>query len=195
MQEEYPLMSAPFSDIPYEKFTKKQTEIHFQWVMSQKTERIQILQEYLCNISNEKISLDLTPSSLVTLWRQFEDIIEYQELSINEIQKRAEGKIGLEKNIITNSTQEWTLRTKALIYDISLYLGEVFVTNNASIHWGYLCKPKKLDGVNQPILLGFKADICVNPISLISVATLKSKKEKDSNRLLTLYNTWLEYVE
>ena len=29
MKEEYPLMSAPFSDIPFEKFSKKQTEIHF----------------------------------------------------------------------------------------------------------------------------------------------------------------------
>ena len=195
MKEEYPLMSAPFSDIPFEKFSKKQTEIHFQWVMSQKKERIQILQEYLCNTSGDKFSLDMTPDSLVTLWMHFENIIEYHNVPVDEIQKRAEGKTGLEKKIIMRNTQEWTIHTKSLIYDISLYFGETFVSNNASIYWGYLRKPKKLDGVNQPILLGFKADLCVNPISLISVAALKTKKEKDSNRLLSLYNTWLEYVE
>ncbi len=96
-------------------------------------------------------------------------------------------------NILAN-TKKMTILTLALAMDISIYFGEALIHNHSSIYWGRKSTPKKLDGINRPILLGFKGDICVFPYTLINVIIRKDSEEKNLNRLYNLYNIWCKNV-
>ena len=48
--------------------------------------------------------------------------------------------------------------------------------------------------VNQPTLLGFKADMDLNPRLIVINCTRRSSKERNNNRLLDMYNTWMNYI-
>ena len=87
-----------------------------------------------------------------------------------------------------------TLLTMALAEDIAIYFSETMIHNHPQVHWGYLMKPKKLDGVNIPILLGFKGNDCVNPRRLVSVCISKSTEKKNKYKLYEVYNIWVNNI-
>ena len=87
-----------------------------------------------------------------------------------------------------------TLLTMALAEDIAIYFSETMIHNHPQVHWGYRMKPKKLDGVNIPILLGFEGDISSNPRNLVSVCIYKSTDKKNKYQLYETYNKWVDNI-
>lgn len=130
--------------------------------------------------------LDKTIESLVPLWEWFEDKIEWRELDEEEKIRRLSKFPERMREFI--STREPTLLTKALEMDIALYWGEVMVANNPTLYWGFITRPKSLDGVNQPYILGFGDGFNSYPLGLIRVCLAESTEERDKNRLLNPYN-------
>ena len=192
--DEYPLMVSPFPIIPFEDMSKKQTELYFQWFMSEKDKRIIQLQDYINKSSKKKVVLDKTPESLIDLWEWFENNIEFVNIPDEKWNRILCSKTQKAQDSIKNCKEEMSLLTKALAFDISIYYGDTMTYNNPNIHWGYKRKPKKLDGVNEPILLGYKLDMCVRPLTLVSVAVHKSHKVKNKKQLYDIYNVWLEDI-
>lgn len=189
----YRLMETPFALAPFEDMNKKQAEQYYQWFLTEKEHRIQQLEQHIRQ-SNISISLDKTPESLLDLWEWFEGNIEWEKKTEEELNNEMVGRPDWMRPHILADTQKMTILTLALGMDISIYFGETLISNNPSIYWGYRTSPKKLDGVNRPILLGFKGDICAFPYTLIRVCIRKSTREKNKYRLFDLYKIWCNNV-
>ncbi|MDD4295464.1 MAG: hypothetical protein PHC69_00710 [Ruminiclostridium sp.] len=98
------------------------------------------------------------------------------------------------REIILQSTKKMTILTMALANDIAIYFGETIIHSNPNIRWGYLLKPAKLDGVKQPILLGFKGDVSMNPRGIVHVCILKSSRQKNKMKLNETYTNWQDVM-
>lgn len=187
---EYPLMIPPFTISSFNTLTKKQVEQFFQWFLIEKTNRVQVLSQYI-DQTGEHVELDYTPNSLIPLWDWFESQIEIETRTEEKIEAQIRSLPPKWQNVVKPATTQLSQKTLAIGLDISTYFGEVLVTNNDTIRWGYRTSPKKLDGVNRPLLImGHWHDISIYQCTTIHVLTLKSSRERDSNRL---YNMYIQY--
>lgn len=190
---EYTGMQIPFELVPFEEMNKKQAEQYFNWFMETKEERLQNLQRYISRDTKE-VLLDKTPNSLIGLWKWFQAKIIWEEKTKEELQTElAERPEWMKKHII-ESTQKLSLVTRIIAFDISVYFGEVMVCNNDSLYWGYKMKPKKLDGVNRPIIMGFVGEQCFLPYTLIEVCIRKTTRCPNDSQLFDLYHVWYQSV-
>ena len=185
----YPIMEPPFILLPFEEMKKKQVEQYFQWYMTEKENRIRQLDKFIKQ-ETTKILLDNTAKSLIDLWEWFEGRIEYQEKTEGELHNEISGKPIWIQEIMQQTPKRLTLLTMALAEDIAIYFSDTMIKNHSEIDWGYRMKPKKLDGVNQPILVGFRGDISTNPRTLISVCISKSTRKKNKYQLHETYEIW-----
>ena len=189
----YPIMEPPFLSFPIEDMKKKQVEQHFNWYMTQIEGRIKQLNEFI-NLEKKDVVLDKTPESLIDLWEWFQEHIEYEDKTEEEINKSCEGQPEWFQEILRQDTKKMTLLTMALAEDIDIYFSETMIHNHPQVHWGYRMKPKKLDGVNIPILLGFEGDISSNPRNMVSVCIYKSTDKKNKYQLYETYNNWVSSI-
>ena len=51
-----------------------------------------------------------------------------------------------------------------------------------------------MEGANQPVLMGFRAKITMEPYGIIHVCTMDSAEQKKETRLFDLYNVWREDI-
>ena len=189
----YPIMEPPFEFVPFEEMKKKQVEQHFNWYMTQIEGRIKQLNDFI-NLEKKDVVLDKTPESLIDLWEWFQEHIEYEDKTEEEINESCEGQPEWFQEILRQSTKKMTLLTMALAEDIAIYFSETMIHNHPQVHWGYRMKPKKLDGVNIPILLGFEGDISSNPRNMVSVCIYKSTDKKNKYQLYETYNKWVDNI-
>ena len=185
---EYREMHIPFELVPFCNMNKKQAEQYFNWFLETKEQRIKNLQEYI-NSETEEIVLDKSPESLIGLWRWFETKIILEKKKDEEIYEELRLSPEWMRENILNDVYKLSILTMTLVHDISVYYGDVVIENNTQIRWGYLSRPKKLDGINAPRLLGFKADMSVYTYRQVEVCARKSIDEKNENRLINLYTT------
>ena len=189
----YPLMETPFALTQFEEMSRKQAEQYFQWFLTEKEHRIKQLEQYIKQ-SDKSISLDKTPESLIGLWEWFEANIEWVSKTEEDFTNEMVGRPDWMRPHILESTKKMTILTLALAMDISIYSGETLIASNPSIYWGYKTSPKKLMGVNRPILLGFKGDINFFPYNQIQVCMRRSTREENKYELQELYKIWCNNV-
>lgn len=189
----YQEMIPPFELVPFEEMKKKQVEQYFNWFLDTKEERIQNLQNFIQE-ERKDIELDKSPESLIYLWDWFQDHIEWEEKTQQEIEEELQTRPEWMKCHILENTVRISVSTLILAVDISVYLGETIVQNNPSIHWGYLMGPKKLDGVKRPRLMGFQGDMTMFPYSQVEVSIWKSRDMKDRLQLYNIYNKKVKEV-
>ena len=188
---DYEGIKPPFELEYFCKMNKEQAMQYFEWFMETKEERFRVLQEYIC-IDTDKVILDKTPESLIGLWEWFQTKISWDEMTKEEIEWELKGRPEWMEEAILSNTKKISDLTLKLAYDISLYFGEVFVNNNSTMYWGIKTKPRLLDGVNQPMVLGFVEDIGMYTYSLIRVSIRRDEREPNRNRLFHLYSKWLK---
>jgi hypothetical protein len=190
---EYPLMETPFVLVSFKDMNKKQAEQYFIWYMREKEKRIKQLEQYV-NQDSQHVFLDKSPESLIPLWEWFEDKIEWEKGSEEEMQEELFGKPEQIRKILLQNTKRATVLTMALVEDIAIYFSDTIIFNNPTVHWGYKMKPKKLDGVNQPIMLGFKGGICVNPRGLVELCIMRSSRKRNKEELFETYTILLKNI-
>ena len=188
---DYEGIKPPFELEYFSEMNKKQAMQYFQWFMETKEERFRVLQEYIF-LDTDKVILDKTPESLIGLWEWFHSKISWEEMTKEEIELELKGRPEWMKQMILLDTKKIADLTLKLAYDISLYFGEVFVENNVLLYWGVITKPKSLNGVNCPNVLGFLGDVNMYAYGILQVAIKKEYKETKATRLLDIYNTWLD---
>ena len=188
---DYQGIRPPFELEYFSKMNKKQAMQYFEWFMETKEERFIILQEYIFR-DTDKVILDKTPESLIGLWEWFQTKISWEEKTREEIELELKGRPEWMTQIILADTKKIADLTLKLAYDIGMYFGEVFVENNSSLYWGIKTKPKALNGVNQPNVLGFLGDVNMYAYGIVQVAIRKEHKETKVTRLFDIYNTWLD---
>ena len=177
---EYELMIPPFEHQGFKGLNGKQVKEYFQWYIRQIDYRIEVLNKYLLS-QGEKIDFNYSPESLIPLWEWYERniIIENktEEELISEFNKYPEWM----KDEISHT--KISIQTLKFGMDIAIYFAQVIIKNSSGkIDWGYFTKPKNMMSVNQPVLLGFKANMDLNPRLIIINCTRHSSEEKDNMR-------------
>ena len=77
----------------------------------------------------------------------------------------------------------------------AFYFAEVMLRNNPTLHWGYITKPKNDINAKCPVLKGFSYNQTLNPVRIVTVLSLRSKDEKEINRLYEVYHVWVDSVK
>lgn len=190
--EMYQKIICPFLDKPIKKMNKREAKKYLEWFIETKDEEVKYLEKYIQK-ENPKINLDRTVESLISVWEWFEPKIEKENRSLEDIEKETENIPQWMGEYIAK--QDFTILTKKIAYDISIYFGEVLIYNNSKIYWGVETKPKNLVGVNWPRIIGFcRGTDSMWPYNLICVCMRKSLREKNSKRLYELYKIWAEDI-
>ena len=188
---QYKMMISPFEKIDFDKMNKKQAAEFYEWYINQINERITILQE---TVKEDRFTviLDYSVESLIPLWEWYENKITYRKIESSELESRNNRYPEWMKDFIPDTELSW--ETLMYCMDIAIYFAEVIIKHNSTIHWGCFTKPRNRTKVNQPVLLGFKHDMDLNPRLIVENCTRRSGKEKKKTRVYDMYFTWLEYI-
>lgn len=189
---EYNIMMPPFEHVDFVDMKKKEAQQYFEWYTSQVQNRINYLKKLLEEDGIVDI-LDYSPASLISLWEWYENIIKIVPKDADEYQKEiSEYPKWMESEILTTKVSYETLKYSL---DVSMYFAEVVIRNSGGkIKWGYFTSPKKRMSVNEPTLLGFKANMDLNPRLIILNCTRRSSREKLNTRLYDVFITWMDYI-
>lgn len=189
---DYSLMISPIEHTGFRTLSKTQAKQYFEWYVGQSESRINQLSQYIQSMQETAFRCDYTPQSFVALWEWFESQISTVEKSAEEYEAELERfPFWMHESI---SRETLSIKTLALITDISFYFAETFVICNPTIHWGYFTKPKNEVSVNMPVLMGFQANMKLDPRRIVHVCASESCEVREKNRLLNAYKTWLEYI-
>lgn len=197
-----PPLSKPFAEL-----TSREVRYYYKWYLEQIPKRIEYLSEYCAKQMNVDFTdIDLSPESLVIIWRWFLSIAQKERTPrkrIEELEKQYKDcPFAFQQYMLNESREQFSLQTEYIIRDIGIYLGEVFVKNNPSICWGYYEKPKSDFFVNMPVLTGFvdcrfnpPFQMIFEPIHMVGVQAANvwdnSQREDD---LLRLYQKWSAFI-
>ncbi len=135
----------------------------------------------------DKIKLDFSPESLIPLWDWFE---RHSALEKTRVPFR-------ERTIFTNYASTYDLPTMQT-YKIALCVADYYATTiikkvGLPLKWGYFTKAKTLASVNQPIVLGVKHYLDLNPRVIVYNCILTSYEEGfDKEMLYKAYNSTME---
>lgn len=187
---EYYMMQPPMEKVVFKEMKKKEAQAYFDWYMSEIPVRIEMLKEVVKEEAN--IDLDYSLESLVSLWDWYETKIYYVDRDKDLYQKALDEAPEWFKPYVSDKFLSYETLMYAM--DIAIYYAEIIVRNNNQIYWGYFTKPKNRSGVNEPTLLGIPGNDDLNPREIVLVLTRKSAKEKNKNRLVDNYNTWMKYL-
>ena len=182
------LLYAMFDYWGCRNFTKSQAKKLYEEFIGKINFYVKNL-EYCIELDKDDILLDYTPDSLIYLWEWFEQYIVFDKQTPEE------------HAIELNNYPEWmhdyvddnivSYRTLKLAMDVSVYFGEVFIKNNNRLKWDYFVKPKSMASVNQPVIMGFKHNIPLNPRMIVYVCMSRSYEEGFDNR--RLYNAYIKW--
>lgn len=179
---EYNYLVSPFDFDSFDNINKKQADEYFRWYISQSETRIDLLKMFIDENHSGGIVLDNSPDSLVPLWKWFED----------EILFGGQGFGSKLKKDCCNT--EFSGEVLKIITDISFYFAKVVLYNNPGIKWGYFTRPKNRMSVNKPVLVGFKADMDLDPRLVVRNCAYRSSDNKNSENLYNIYKNWLEFI-
>lgn len=190
---EYELMIPPFRHNGFKELSKKQAEEYFDWYTNQINHRIEVISNYISS-TGEKIHFDYSPDSLIPIWSWYEKNIIVEDKTKEELENEISKHPAWMKNEI--SSTKISLETFKFGMDIAIYFAEIIIRNsNGKVYWGYFTKPKNRMSVNQPVLLGFKADMDLNPRLVITNCTRRSYRESQPDRLHEMYKNWMQFIE
>lgn len=189
---DYNLMVSPIEHNGFRSLTKAQAKQYFEWYVEQISPRINQLCQYMQSTNGTAFSCDYTPESLIDLWEWFESQIRVVEKSADEYEAELKRFPSWMHDSISKETM--SIKTLALITDISFYFAQTFITQNPSVYWSYFTKPKNEVSVNMPVLMGFQSNMKLDPRRIVHVCALKSCRTCDKKRLFDIYQTWLGYI-
>lgn len=194
----YQKILAPFEIIPFEIMNKREATHYFEWFVSLQSERIEILTKYF-NATQEGDSkvLDLTPESLIDLWSWFVPLIRKVDKSQEEQEDELANLPDWVIMEVMGDGLKFCDNTDAIIIDIGIYFGAVFLQQYNQLNWGVIHKPKNFVDVNQPIILGFINRKTLNPIRVVNnCAEIDFQKEMDYGRtLIETFQFWTKFIE
>lgn len=188
---QYEMMIPPFERVGFKEMDKKQAKEYFDWYLGQADYRVSLL---LNAVKEDGVDndFDYSVESLIPLWEWYEKKISYRKLDESEYQLRISKYPEWMKDYIAVKDLSW--ETLMYCMDVAMYFAEVIIRHNETIKWSYFTNPKNKADVNQPVLLGFKYDMDLNPRLIVENCTRRSAKERLSTRLYDMYYTWMKYI-
>jgi len=175
---------------------KKELEAYYDWFMSIMLERIEILANF---VKSTPTFADWEPNytvdSLTKLGEWFSTQVQTRSRTNTEKEEIYERGPKWFKSVKISNT-ELNNQTFSLAIDIGMYLSQVFIKNNPTIHWHHQIKGNKnYVDYGQPVLAGF-GRLFFNPVQImLTLAYGLADKTYDESRLKKIYDTWLEYIQ
>lgn len=193
---DYPIMEPPIEFDSFEKMTKKEAQLHFDWYIEELPKRLELLKmAYIETASGDEEDFDLTPHSLIRMWKWFLLRIETVPKSADEYdEEMANIPEWLHKFFIGN-TEKPSIETICVAMDVAIYFSKVLISNHDHLSWTFRTKPKKVENLNRPVIIGFSNNLTLDPREILYNLTLRSlTEEKDDKALFNLYNAWSQIV-
>ncbi|RXZ79766.1 hypothetical protein EBB07_21270 [Paenibacillaceae bacterium] len=193
----YPIIQLPFEVIPFEIMKKREADQYLNWFVSIQSERIERLAYYYEHTNGgKKHDLDFTQNSLINLWDWFVPRIEHVKKTWEELNEEMQNAPEWLRDEITKDEFRFNKETEAIIIDLGLYFGAVFCQSFRQLKWDVIYKPRNFIDVNQPVIIGFKNNISLNPIRIINNCAIKSTEEKFNNKILfDVFQVWTDYLK
>jgi len=157
--EKYNIHRLPYG-IDFEKLTKRQVTVTFDWCM----ENMQMMIEWVRDNCSEalgisKDKLDSSLESIIYIWRWFLSIASLEYLKAEELEPmiNIRKKYGQPTELPFESTVRLSEKTNYIMLDIAMYIGKCFTLLRPQLQWDCITKPKSDMFYGQPILRGFQA--------------------------------------
>ena len=196
---DYDILVPPITK-PFSRFTLKDAENYFNWYTTHIHERV----NYLSKVSD--LRLNYSTETLADIWEWFINIAEIEKTpkaKMRELRKQLNNQPkDIVKTVLKEQSEQFTLQTEYIIFDIAMYFGDVYVKNNSSIMWGYHTDRRKDSFAYMPLLVGFedrdftppfKAEFEPN-FTVHSIAENIFNGEQNKNDLLETYTNWQRMV-
>lgn len=188
----YEIMELPFKFHQFDELSKKQADIFYKWYVGQISHRIDVLKKYVHSEVKE-IAFDFSPESLIPLWEWFEQKIVIEKKTEEELKNEYDRYPDWMYDEISKT--KISMETLDIGMDIAIYFAEVIRKQYPEkIYWGYFTKPKNQMYVNQPVLLGFRADIPLCPTQIVKVCIWKSSENAKKTRLYDVYQKRIQLI-
>lgn len=192
---EYKMQIPPFPVKDFAELTAKQAKQIFEWYVGEIPSRLKQLQAYLDEETHGAVKLTKDIETLRPLWDWFSGTIKTRERSPEELQKDLENAPEWLHPTILEDSAKIAWESLSVGMDIAICFAEVMIEHNPRIHWDYFTKSKKRMSVNEPVLLGFKNGMDLNPRLVTNNLMLKHIRQKKDTGLSGLYDVWLTYIE
>lgn len=185
-------MEPPFETKPFEKMSKEEAQLHFEWYLKEIPERVELIKNAYFETNGGNIfDLDKTPQSLKKIWKWFLTIFEVVEKTDKEISEENEAVPDWLNDDIYSNNKKMSMGTQSIAMDIAIYFGEVFINEFEKIKWGYKTKPKSLVYLNKPVLVGFESGTELDPSRVVYNLCLDEiDGETNQNALYELFEIW-----
>lgn len=157
-------MDIPPYGLNFQSMTAKQAKENFLWFTSVVPKRMSyFIQRCSTDLNISPNALDYSAKSLKMVWKWFLNTYKTEKTPKDELAKQIEASKIFGDSYINYEC--FSVATTFIIFDISIYVGQCFVTNHSSLSWDYYTKPKSDVFVNQPIISGFQVNIngCLYP--------------------------------
>jgi hypothetical protein len=183
----YSILKAPF-ELNFKEMKRERAYEYLEWFIKQIPERIPVLTRHLKQ--SQKYSSwngDMSPGSLDLLGKWFCENVELRSRSSEEM-----STLNLPTWLQPIAQIETVLTTMTMnfVIDISMYFGQALITNNPSLHWDLVTKPKNNADYQQPVVFD-RSKRYVNPIRIIRVYAYEiADKSQGPDRLGELYRIW-----
>ena len=187
---------------PFVDMTHEETDAYFRWHQAHLEERI----AYLSQIVSRQMRipadrLDLSPRSLIPVWRWFLKIVENRKhiKFFLQVEKEPSGATVTPTEWIADKEKQcYSLLGEMILKDIAMYLGQVFVQNEEGTAWTYFEQPKREVRVNMPCVSGFEDNrftptfkLFFEPVNMTMVQAAKMWRSEESEEdLYNLYQLW-----
>ncbi len=173
--------------------TKKELKIYYTWYIDIMSERLEQLIKIIKDTPGYKDwNANYSPKSLEKLGRWF-----YENIEIRKRTKK-------EKDEIYNNAKEWfkqveiqnwqlTTQTLSLVFDIGMYLINVFIKNNSKLRIQHqITGSKKDSNYGKPVIIGFKFNMAFDATEIASVLAYGfADKTSDWKELKEVYYVWI----
>lgn len=188
----YTYFVPPFELIPFREMSKKEAVHFYEWYINEIPYRLDLFEKLL--IENSVIEkLSFSTDLLIPIWDWYEKNICFRKLSDFEYSKKISDYPDWMHNFVFN--EELSFETLNIGMDLAVFFAELFINENrGKIEWGLITGRKKLVDVNQPVLVGFRNGILMNPRVIVENMALRSAKEKNKTRLYDIFYTWMKNV-
>jgi len=121
--------------------------------------------------------LDLSPESLVPLWRWFISTVKTVQLSNREFRKKKKQC----PEYTWEYLDDWEIERESLsiAMDIGIYFGKVIIAKYPKMKWGIFELPKHAGDVIEPVLVHPKGGQCC-PSRILRMLTTKAAEKNSS---------------
>ena len=144
----------------------------------------------------QSIELDFSVNSIIEIWDWYVKQIKIERYTRSELEEIAKEYPQWIREEIISDDIKLSYETLAICSDVAIYFAEVFRRQNENdISWGFFTKPKKQYSVNEPVLLGFIGNDCLNPSRTVYHCTLHYIDCEKRFTLYEMYKVWKKKVE